>query len=718
MHARAIRAVGARPAAHLLVLFAVVAAALLVPTVSAEAITRPATLYHERPVGVGIVEPGFPIDHVGVVFDLPPGEDVHHQHGDDGDHAGTQELSVRFRVDGRWGPWQHMTEDGAQAEGQWTGALVAGGDADAYQLRGVPAFARNARAAALNTTDGPEEVVGQRPAGAAEAVTRCRSRSDWKADETIRTSSRSYADVQIMTVHHTATQNDDPDPDARVRAIYEYHVKTNKWDDIGYQALISEDGTVYEGRWSGSDSQSCATGGTGWDFGHHGTTADAHMVTGAHTGGYNTGNFGVALLGDFRTVTPKAAARDALVAYLAELADRHGIDPTVRVLYDNGTNSKEVHTISGHQDFTATECPGKVLYDDLPGVRTDVGTAMASNAAPVVTITDPSSDDTITVEESSAGAGKELTFAATATDESSTLAWTWTDASGNVLANTATVTRTLAVGKHVLTADATDPEGLSGTDTITVEVLAYATAPTYTDAVASGEQPVSGTVTGTHVDTTADDGAVETITEVESGGPPRDRHSHLEHIWTVPVPSGGSTVTLFVKGAASASGDGDDFVFDYSEDGGNSYTRVLTVPAGASGTYSAVLPSTTSGDVKVRVRDANRAKGNKSLDRLSVDHLYIRSDSTSTTSEPPAAGIALTTEGYKVKGVHHVKLTWSGATKVRVFRDGTNVGDVTGSEHVDVAGGSGKGSYTHRVCAVNADGSLGACSKDVTTTFA
>lgn len=51
------------------------------------------------------------------------------------------------------------------------------------------------------------------------------------ADETIGTAARSSAPLQIMTVHHTATQNDDPD--ARIRAIYERRVTTNGWPDSG-----------------------------------------------------------------------------------------------------------------------------------------------------------------------------------------------------------------------------------------------------------------------------------------------------------------------------------------------------------------------------------------------------------------------------------------------------------------------------------------------------
>lgn len=789
-----------------LVLLALVAAFVATPTVSAEAIVRPATLYDEQPVAAGVVVPGFPIGHVGVVFELPPGEDDGHDH--DGDtHVGTEGLEVRFRTHGTWGQWEHMIEDGAQAVGQWTGQLVAAGDADAYQIRGVPAFARNARAAALNTTDGPLEVVGHRPAGSADAVTTCKSRADWGADETIRTSERAYAPVQTMTVHHTATQNDDPEPDARVRAIYEYHVKTNGWDDIGYQALISEDGTVYEGRWSGSDSTSCAAGGTGWDFGHYGTADDVDMVTGAHTGGYNTGNFGIALLGTLSDVPPEPASRGALVEYLAELAGRHGIDPESQVAYENDVNAKTVDAISGHRDFTATECPGGALYADLPEIRADVAAAVAG-AGPKVTITSPSDADTYTAQELTDGGGAALTFTAGAVTDSSSVTWSWTDAGGATVSDAASFDTVLPEGKHTYTAIATDAEGLAGSDVIEVTVLGADSTATSHDDTASGETAVTGTVSGTYHDTVADDGVTQTITEVESGGRPSLRHSHLEHVWTVEV-TGGSTVTLFVDAAASTSSDGDDFAFEYATDG-QTYAPVLVVPAGGAGLYSGSLPETLSGTVHVRVRDTNRTQGARELDAIAVAHLFVRSESESAPApEPPVSvwatatsastvdlawddvgdewgyelergsdddgdgtvdtwsqiavtgsnvtvfedtglaasttygyrvrsyngggastwtsttattdavsGISLTASGSKVRGRHHVDLTWSEATSVRVYRDDVAVAEVTDTSYTDVTGGTGGGEYTHQVCAIDDSGQeTGPCSNEVTTTF-
>lgn len=126
-----------------------------------------------------------------------------------------------------------------------------------------------------------------------------------------------------------------------------------------------------EGRWSGTHSQACASGGTGADFAHeHGSD---QMVTAAHVSGANSGNMGVALLGEFTTKPrsggdPKAAAVDALEDVLAELSLRHGLDPTGSVHYVNPVNgtSKDVATISAHRDWSSTECPGQRLYDQLP----------------------------------------------------------------------------------------------------------------------------------------------------------------------------------------------------------------------------------------------------------------------------------------------------------------------------------------------------------------
>lgn len=371
------------------------AAALLVAA-PAHAERIPETLAARGHIGVAAVTPAFPIDYVGVFWDIPRrGES--HAHAVDGGHghAAAPHGEIRLRHGARWGAWMPLVEDGAQAPGRWTGSLVAANDADGYQVRGVPQDAIRPQAVAINTTDGPAREIRTGPA-AAQALPSCVSRYDWGADETLGTKAgRAYADVQVMTVHHTATVNDDTDPKATVRAIHRYHTVDNGWDDIGYNYLIDESGRLYEGRWSGADSDPCESDpatvgtagmvGTGSDFAHD---AADQLVTGAHSGGYNTGNIGVALLGDFRDhkrfgADPNAAAIASLEDTLAELGTRHGFTSSQlrgdeTLYYDNGVNQKWVYAISGHRDFTSTECPGQRLYDRFPTIRQNVAAKVDS----------------------------------------------------------------------------------------------------------------------------------------------------------------------------------------------------------------------------------------------------------------------------------------------------------------------------------------------------
>lgn len=223
----------------------------------------------------------------------------------------------------------------------------------------------------------------------------CQSRADWGADESLRFTNGTeswpaeHHPVQVLSVHHTATANGETgaEAEARVRSIYRYHAVDRGWGDIGYQYLIDAAGVVYEGRWSGDESRSCegTSGGDGSDFGHEaapdgdGDGNQDEGVTGAHIGGWNSGNLGASLLGDFRTVEPALAAVDSLETLLAELSTRHRLDPQGTVDYVNPVNGdkKTIPTISAHRDWESTECPGGLLYAQLPDIRTAVAVAAA-----------------------------------------------------------------------------------------------------------------------------------------------------------------------------------------------------------------------------------------------------------------------------------------------------------------------------------------------------
>ncbi|MBW3576747.1 MAG: cell wall-binding repeat-containing protein [Actinobacteria bacterium] len=538
------RGVGLR----IVVALCVLVAGLTVPQAASDAHRRPRTLLDVRRAAAGVVEPGFPIDHLGVVWD---GEGVGAQAGDNG--------AVRFRHGRMWGPWIALIEDGADAEGQWASGLVAGDDADAYQVRGIPPVAANVRVAAINTTDGPVERIGKRPAAAADALQRCVSRAEWQADESIRTGSRSFGVAQVMTVHHTARLNrTGDDPAAVVRGIYAYHIKVRGWDDIGYQYLIDPHGRIYEGRWSGGDSRRCDAGGNGRDFAHDDRN---RLVTGAHVGGYNTGNVGVALLGHFGAPgqpgeEPTAAAVGTLEDALAELAARHGLDPQAHVTYSNSSSSRTVPAISGHQDFSSTDCPGDRLYERLPEIRRSVAAKAAGptdTAPPVLDhlslspqrVDTAAGDATLTFtldlgdDESGVAAGAEpLTRVALRSPSGRQRLTATVDAARHLVSGTALQGR---FRTNAVLPQYAEP-GTWTVEAVTVADEAGNVASVRTAALAAGGWPTELAVVDPRRPPTAPDTVSAT---------PTDRGASVT--WLPPTDDGGAAVELYTVAAAPGS---------------------------------------------------------------------------------------------------------------------------------------------------------------------
>jgi hypothetical protein len=206
-------------------------------------------------------------------------------------------------------------------------------------------------------------------------------RVDWGADESLRYDAAgkeiwppAFYPVQKLLVHHTATQNGDPNPAATVRSIYYYHAVTQGWGDIGYNFLIDEQGRIYEGRHTFDYPSGSSP--TGQD-------ASGRGVTAAHAVGFNSGTVGIALLGTLTDRDATPAARDALEQLLAWEAGEHAIDPQGSSLYTNPVNGtqKTFANIAGHRDVGATECPGGVFYATLPTIRSDVATMLSGTPA-------------------------------------------------------------------------------------------------------------------------------------------------------------------------------------------------------------------------------------------------------------------------------------------------------------------------------------------------
>lgn len=154
--------------------------------------------------------------------------------------------------------------------------------------------------------------------------------------------------MRFLLVHHAQSSNSDRDPRSTIRGIYAFHTgPAKRWPDVCYHYFIGRDGSIWEGRAGSLDGgvEASATGGNqGW----------ALLVC---------------LLGDYRRVSPSAAAQDSLVKVLAWNARRYGIDPTATVTYrSRGSNRFPAGTIvttpaiSAHRDTSYTECPGDVGY--------------------------------------------------------------------------------------------------------------------------------------------------------------------------------------------------------------------------------------------------------------------------------------------------------------------------------------------------------------------
>jgi hypothetical protein len=160
------------------------------------------------------------------------------------------------------------------------------------------------------------------------------------------TAPRTQTTVNHLIVHHSAGQNTSNDFAAVVRSYYIMHTQTNGWTDIGYNWLIDRNGVLYQGR----------------AFNFNGSPD----VVGAHMGGGNSGTMGVCLIGDFTSVQPTEQALLQLRNVLSWKAHERNIDVRVRRTHTLGN----LHTISGHRDGTATQCPGNAFYPRLPEIRT------------------------------------------------------------------------------------------------------------------------------------------------------------------------------------------------------------------------------------------------------------------------------------------------------------------------------------------------------------
>ena len=166
-----------------------------------------------------------------------------------------------------------------------------------------------------------------------------------------------------IVVHHTATANStDYSLDHALRlskSIQDHHMDSNGWIDAGQQLTISRGGYLMVGR----------------DQTPQAIAASRHVV-GAHVANNNSTCIGIENEGLYTSEEPTQALTDSLVETLAWLCGAYGLNPQSAIL--------------GHRDFSATACPGDVLYAMLPELRNEVTRTMQAYG---IAISEPRTPD-------------------------------------------------------------------------------------------------------------------------------------------------------------------------------------------------------------------------------------------------------------------------------------------------------------------------------------
>jgi len=130
-----------------------------------------------------------------------------------------------------------------------------------------------------------------------------------------------------------------------------------------------------------------------------------------------------------------------------------------------------------------------------------------------------------------------------------------------------------------------------------------------------------GSRSGSYINTQAESG-LETLAEVESGGKPNKRTSRLEHVWQFANVQNTVATILTVNAFGDSGNSGNDsFEFSYSTNGSD-YLPLFTYSPLDDAIRTAQLANINT-NVWLKVKDSNRERGERSLDRLHIRQLFI-----------------------------------------------------------------------------------------------
>jgi hypothetical protein len=234
--------------------------------------------------------------------------------------------------------------------------IAAPGAAAAAPVAAAPARAADAPPSLAPDPEAPADAPPGALAGVEVAAPTIASCATWGAAAARGTIESVSTNPNKILIHHTASANVTDYSQAAgyqiARDIQQWHF-ANGWVDTGQHLTLSRGGYVMEGR-HGSLSRLQNGSGT---------------VVGAHAPGQNSQAIGIENQGTYTSATPPAQLWSRLVELCAYICDQYGIAPT---------------QIYGHRDYTATACPGDVLYSMLPQLRSEVAAALAGTSWSVV----------------------------------------------------------------------------------------------------------------------------------------------------------------------------------------------------------------------------------------------------------------------------------------------------------------------------------------------
>ncbi|MCW2683591.1 MAG: repeat protein, partial [Blastococcus sp.] len=293
-------------------------------------------------------------------------------------------VQIRVReASGAWGGWTEIGVEDDQNADTPAGIERRGGTAPLWTGPSTGVEAELVTRSGAEPTDVALELVdpGSSPADAATgapewgdtahaatAMPPVRSRAQWGADESMMGWPPQFAStIKAATLHHTDTLNNYAADDVPgiIRSMYAFHAVSRGWGDIGYNVLVDRFGRAWEGR----------SGGL------------ARPVVGAHAGGFNSGTFGISMIGNHVSVAPSQATVDTVAAAIAWKFSLHGVDPrgsTVLTSGGGGTAKYDpgvrvtLPTIFAHRDVGNTTCPGDAAYVRMRELGDLVASRLAS----------------------------------------------------------------------------------------------------------------------------------------------------------------------------------------------------------------------------------------------------------------------------------------------------------------------------------------------------